>query len=89
MAEGIDLKLNKGGFRSVMQGDGIHGVFAESVRGMLSAAESMTAEEVNYLGNIQVGKVSLHGMVATGDRHAQRSNAKHNTLRKAIDGGRV
>lgn len=89
MADKTEIKLNGSGFRQIMQGGPIQSLLSTSVQRMESAAESHGESGANYLSNVQIGKVSAHGMVATGDRRAAKSNAKHNTLRKCIDAGRV
>lgn len=43
-----------------------------------------------YVGDAIIGggaKPRTHGMVKTTDLHTRRSNAKHNTLLKALQGG--
>ena len=83
----VEIKLKKAGFRATMKSGGIKALLGQSVGQMGSAAESSYGS--NYVSNVQDGKVSAHGLVGTGDRRAARDNAKHNTLLKSIDAGRV
>lgn len=89
MGDEIEIKLNKSGFRSVMSSGEMQSLMLQSAQQMEKAAEAMSPNGVDYMSNVQVGKVSAHGLVGTTDAHSMKSNAKRNSLRKAIDAGRV
>lgn len=51
-----------------------------------AAADAMGG--ATYAADTRPGRVRAHGIVYTPSEHAIRSNAKHNTLLKALYGGR-
>lgn len=59
---------------------------AERIRD--SAGSVGTVGRSGYTADVRPGASRAHAMVKTASAHAIRSNAKHNSLLKAIDAGK-
>ena len=85
MAEEVSIRLSmKKGWRSVIGNSGpamdACTQVAEEVKGRADSTGSATYG----IKSARPGKNRCHAFVYTPDRHAMNSNAKHNTLVKAI-----
>lgn len=87
MAKKVKFQPYATGFREIMKSRPVKSLMLKSARQMKNAADSMGSGK--YEADVIIGKVSAHGMVKTTDYRSMRSNAKHNTLVKSIDAGRV
>lgn len=85
----IRIKTHRAGMTEVLTSDGATGFVDQQVQRVVTTAKGMHAAQ-GYKGDTIRGKGSkprAHGMVRTTDQHAARSNAKYNTLLKALGGG--
>lgn len=83
----VEFKPNRAAFRQIMKSGPIRALLAQSASLMKASADSMGSGV--YAADVRDGAVSAHGMVKTTDIISRRSNAKHNSLLKSIDAGRV
>lgn len=81
------FKPNIYGYRAIMNSGEIQGVCLASASAMKNHADSMGSGR--YSCDVRPGRVRCHAIVGTTDIVSRRSNAKHNTLRKSIDAGRL
>lgn len=85
----IRIQTHRTGMTEVLTSPGVLGEIDRQAKHVASVANGMHNAK-GYVGDAIIGggsKPRAHGMVKTGDRHAKRSNAKHNTLLKALRGG--
>lgn len=85
----IRIQLHRDGMTEVLTSEETRRFVDEQVQRVAAAARGMHNAQ-GYEGDTIIGtgsKPRAHGMVKTTDRHARRSNAKHNTLVKALAGG--
>ena len=82
----LDYKPNK--IRSIILKSG-------AVQAMLMAKAQIIATRANgmygakgYGAKIKIGQTRARAIVYTGNKHTMRSNIKHNTLQKALGGGK-
>lgn len=83
------FKPSRAGMTEILTSPATQALIQSHVERTIAVARSMHAAQ-GYEGNTIVGsgsKPRAHGMVWTADLHAKRSNAKHNTLIKALGGG--
>lgn len=85
MASGFSYKPNRAAARKIMNSQGTQAVLNQKVQAVKAAADSMGS--ASYAGDVQPGKNRAHGIVYTPSLHAMRSNAKHNSLLKALNSG--
>lgn len=78
---------NRAAFRELMNGPAVVALISKSTAKMAAFADSVGSGRYDH--DVMPGRVSPHGMVKTTDVISRNSNAKHNTLRKSIDAGRV
>lgn len=84
----IKIKTHRDGMTEVLTSDGTVGFVDQQVDRVVELAQAMH-EAQGYSGDTIVGsgsKPRAHGMVRTADQHAARSNAKYDTLLKALGG---
>lgn len=72
--------------RTIMNSAGVQAALAERVNAVVSAADSMGS--ARYAGNVQPGRSRAHGIVYTPSHHAIASNARHNSLLRALGAAR-
>lgn len=72
--------------RSIMNSSGVQSVLSEKVDAVVAAADSMGS--ASYAGNVQPGRTRAHGIVYTPSHHAIASNARHNSLLRALGAAR-
>lgn len=87
MAKSVEFKPNRAAFRQIMQSGEVASLLLRSANQMKYSADQVGSGV--YAAESQMGKVSAHAIVRTTDIISRRSNAKHNTLLKSIDAGRV
>lgn len=78
---------NLAGYISIMNSLGIQARCLSSASAMRDKADSIGSGR--YRCDVRPGKKRCHAIVGTTDIVSRRSNAKHNTLRKSIDAGRL
>lgn len=83
----VEFKANRGALIEIMQSGPVESLLLQSAQQMKDAADSVGSGK--YEADVMIGKVSAHAMVKTTDYLSMVSNAKHNTLLKSIDAGRV
>ena len=83
MADAVKFVPNSGVFRDILNGGEITSVISGLTDQATRYANSVGTGE--YEGDTMPGKVSVHGMVKTTDYKSIVSNAKHNTLVKALE----
>lgn len=66
----------------VLNSAGVQAELATLAGKAVSVANGMGS--ATYASNVQAGKVRAHAIVYTPSRHAINSNAKHNSLLKAL-----
>lgn len=84
----IKIKTHRAGMTEVLTSAGAVGFVDEQVQRVANSAKAMHNAQ-GYTGDTIVGsgsKPRAHGMVRTTDIHSARSNAKYNTLLKALGG---
>lgn len=72
--------------RTIMNSAGVQAVLSEKVDAVIAAADSMGS--ARYAGNVQPGRTRAHGIVYTPSHHAIASNARHNSLLRALGAAR-
>lgn len=85
----IRIQTHRVGVTEVLTSLGVLGEIDKQARHVASVANGMHNAK-GYVGDAIIGdgaKPRAHGMVKTTDLHTKRSNAKHNTLLKALQGG--
>lgn len=88
MASDIRVEINPAGARAVMNSQGVQNELLRRAMNIADAAESVSGSGVTYAADVQPGRNRAHALVKTTDRHSRASNAKHNSLLKALDAGR-
>lgn len=83
MAE-IKVKINYAGARVLRNSPEVQADLLRRARLIQARAGTSGAE---FDADVQPGKSRAHAIVRTTDLKSQRSNAKHNTLLKALDAG--
>lgn len=83
----FQFKLTKldldGNYRSsVLNSTGVQELLSQKAERAVEVANSIGS--ASYATNTQPGKNRAHAIVYTPSRHAMYSNAKHNTLLKAL-----
>lgn len=82
MASGVKFIPNTAGYRAIMCSSGMQATLSSEANTIRARADSMA--NAKYGVKVTVGAVRARGIVYTSDRHAMYSNAKHNTLLKAL-----
>lgn len=82
----ITVRLNRSGVLDVLNSPGVRADIEARTQAVTQAARGMH-DAKGYVGDV-ITTDRPHGAVRAVDRHARRSNAKHNTLLKALDAGR-
>ena len=77
--------LNSAGVREQMNSGEVQSELLGRAEAIANHARSFGGE---YEADVQPGRTRAHALVKTKDRHAERANAKHNALLKALDAGR-
>ncbi|MGE8691838.1 hypothetical protein [Bifidobacterium bifidum] len=80
------VKLHSQGVFEVLNCQGVRNDIERRTTAIRDAANSMHNAK-GYEGDV-IATDRPHGAVRATTRHARRSNAKHNTLLKALDAGR-
>ena len=74
---------NRGFAKGLMNGPEMIAQTTAKAEEICATANSMYGASGYEVSPGRKGKVSAHALVYTGDRHAMRSNALHNTLQKS------
>lgn len=82
MADGVRYVPNRAFARSVLRSPAVAALCLSVGRGIQGDAASMYGA-TNYGLKVKYGARRVRAIVYTADRHAIRSNFRHNTLRKA------
>lgn len=77
------VKFDRNAFSEILNSDGVRDDIQRRVDNVRDLANRMFAAN-GYQGNV-ITTDRPHGAVWAGDIHSRRSNAKHNTLMKALD----
>lgn len=80
------VKLHSHGVLDVLNSPGVYADIERRTLAIANAADVMH-EAKGYVGDV-ITTDRPHGAVRATTMHARRSNAKHNTLLKALDAGR-
>lgn len=89
MAEITDFKISRSAARALMKHPAVRADLVNRAQRIRSAAEGMSVSgQAKYGIATWDGKVSTHAVVYTRNNAAKHSNAKHNSLVRAIDAGR-
>lgn len=78
------VKMNSAGAREVMNSEGVEEYLLFMAKAMKYRAENMGSGE--YEADVQLGVNRAHARVKTTDILSIASNAKHNSLLKALKG---
>lgn len=89
----MKLKINRQGFRELRNSPGVVADLdarAERVADAAMAEYDPHHGEVNdgFIPNVSEGQNRARSSVVTGNPHAARHNAAHNTLLRALEAGR-
>lgn len=87
MASGVKVKFkpNRAAPREVLNSAEALDAVERATARVHAAADSMGSAA--YAHDVRPGRNRAHGIVYTPSEHAIRSNAKHNSLLKALHGG--
>jgi hypothetical protein len=80
----VKVKMNSAGARALLNSPEVQKELLRRAELIRSRAEASGA---SFDADVQPGKNRAHAMVKTTDIKSRRSNAKHNTLLKALDAG--
>ena len=83
---GIKVRINTKGVLDVLNSDGVRSDIQRRVDAIKARANSLHTAD-GYEGDVMTTD-RPHGAVWAGDLHSRRSNARYNTLLKALDAGR-
>lgn len=72
--------------RQVLNSDGVMSDLQRRVDAVVEAAGSMGS--ATYAGDVQPGRARAHGIAYTPSHHAIASNARHNSLLRALGAAR-
>lgn len=86
MANNVKVKINSSGAREILNSAGVQSDLLHRANGIKRSAESMG--NGTFEADVQAGKCRAHAMVKTTDIVSIRSNAKNNTLLKAMGSGK-
>ena len=81
------VRLHSRGVLDVLNSPGVRADIERRTRAIAHAADAMQNAK-GYVGDV-IDTDRPHGAVRAATVHARRSNAKHNTLLKALDAGRA
>lgn len=82
----VKVKMNSAGARAILNSAGVQGNLLNRANGIKASAEGMGNGK--YSADVRPGKNRAHAMVKTTDFVSIKSNAKHNTLLKALGAGK-
>ena len=82
----VKLEFNDNAITALLKGPEVTADIQRRVNAVQQAASSMYGAS-DYRGDV-IQTDRAHGAVWAGDRYAERSCAKHNTLIKALDAGK-
>lgn len=82
----VKVKLDRQGVLEVLNSQGVHDDIQRRVDAVRNAANNAHNSK-GYKGDV-IKTDRPHGAVWAADKHACASNAKYNTLMKALDAGR-
>lgn len=82
----VKVKMNTAGARAVMNSSEVQADLLDRANRIKARADSVGSG--SYDSDVQAGKNRAHAMVKTRDIKSKVSNAKNNTLIKALDAGR-
>ena len=82
----VKYKPNKAFKRQLLNSSGVMSYVNEVTAPIARRAAGMFDASDYVMKPAQAGKERCHALVVTGDVHAMRSNALHNTLLKALGG---
>ena len=80
------LRFNDSAIKGLLTGAALSADIQRRVDAVKSTASGMYGA-TDYRGDVMITD-RAHGAVWAGDRYAERSCAKHNTLLKALDAGK-
>ena len=81
----VRYESKKAGVRAMMKSPEMAFLMERYAESIAARARSIDGE--NYGSRSKIGRVSAHGYAYTATWGAMRSNAKHDTLSKALGGG--
>lgn len=82
----VRIEFNDGAISDLLKGPEVTADIQRRVNAVKQAASGMYGA-TDYRGDV-IQTDRAHGAVWAGDRYAERSCAKHNTLLKALDAGK-
>lgn len=89
MAEITGFKISKSAARALMKDPAVRADLINRAKRIRDAAEGMSVSgNAKYMVSTYDSDVSAHAVVFTANDAAKHSNAKHNSLVRAIDAGR-
>ena len=81
------VKMNSKGAVLVMNSQEVQSELLRRAEAIRDKAETLGSG--SYAADVQPGRTRAHAMVKTTDARSIASNAKHNTLLKSLDAGRM
>lgn len=82
------FQVNKAALKALLCSPMARGVVEAKARAIAATANGMYGAK-GYGVRTKVGSGRVHSFVYTGDAHTMNSNAAHNTLTKALGGGKL
>jgi hypothetical protein len=86
MTKQVKVVLSDKGIQGFLKGSEVQSYIDKKVKNIAQRANSMNHGE--FIGDTQVGKSRIVGMVKPKDAHGYFGNKKHNILLKSMDAGR-
>lgn len=87
MPASVKVKVNREGCRAVMKSAGVQALMAYYAARAAYRCEALSVSgRARYVSGVDIGPVSAHGWVATGNKAARYSNRKHDSLRRSMGG---
>lgn len=86
MANNVKVKINSAVVRALLNSNSVQSELLDRAMRIQSAANGMGKGV--YSADVRAGKNRAHAMVKTTDFESIRSNAKNNTLLKAMGSGK-
>ena len=83
---GVRVRINKSAIDEILNSPEVNADIQRRVNAVRDYANSMFSAN-GYKGDVMKTD-RPHGAVWAGDLHSRRSNAKHNTLMRALDAGK-
>lgn len=86
----IRFKANRAGIEQMLKSPGVQGMLRGKADAVKAYAEGLSesGHAVDYRVKVRAGKTRAEALVGTGDKISRYSNAKHNSLEKAVRNAR-